>query len=201
MSRGCRAVFISPQIAVVPRTSASPRQGCWRNAGRLLFVLGANMKEIPLTQGKVALVDDADYEWLVQWKWYARKGRRTWYAIRGINKKHLSMHRELLGATTGSVVDHKDGNGLNNQRDNIRLATYTQNRANSPKSRVNTSGYKGVIWQKRGSRWRCVIYWQRRNIHIGMFSDKIEAAKAYDEAAKKYHGEFASLNFPTEVTT
>lgn len=111
------------------------------------------MKRIPLTQGKVALVSDEDYEYLMQWKWYARRAGKTFYAGRHVRlklkQKVFHMHRviaERLGIL--EAPDHKDRNGLNNQRSNLRAATISQNKANRGRNKNNTSGYKGVYWDK-----------------------------------------------------
>lgn len=157
-----------------------------------VFALPPNTRAIPLTKGKFAIVDAADYEWLMQWRWHSCHR----YAGRGENIDGVFlMHREILGAPDGMSVDHIDGNGLNNTRANLRLATQSQNLCN----RAAKSGYKGVDFQKRNGKWRARIKLNRKEIHIGEFTDAESAARAYDEAAKKYHGEFAWLNFPEEV--
>lgn len=156
------------------------------------------MKEIQLTQGKVALVDDVDYEWLNQWKW-SFNGR---YAIRWTVSVHnMFMHREILSVPQGMDTDHRDGNGLNNQRNNIRICTTMENLWNCKKPITNSSGYKGVWWDKRANKWRASICVNYIPIHLGMFSDLMMAAFAYDEAAVKFHGEFARLNFPKQTTS
>jgi hypothetical protein len=155
-------------------------------------------KEIQLTQGKVALVDDADFDWLNQWKWTAHKDRfDKWYARRlqwtGVIYKTIYMHRLILNASKGAEVDHKDGDGLHNCRRNLRESTHKQNSANQ-KAKSNT-GYKGVILE-RGGRYSAHIYVNRKHITLGRFNNPIDAARAYDEAARKNFGEFAHLNFP-----
>lgn len=155
------------------------------------------MKRIPLTQGKFALVDDEDYEWLSQWKWCADKGRNTYYASRNDNENKrqttIRMHRELCQSEED--VDHIDGDGLNNQKRNLRSCSSGQNSYNQRKSKNNTSGFKGVSWDKEKKKWAAYINFQRKKIHLGYFEDKIDASKSYDNAAIKYFGEFASLNF------
>jgi len=154
------------------------------------------MKTIILTQNKVALVDDADYEWLNQWKWYAQKGRYTFYACRKIKKKGkwklLQMHRLIMNAKKGQMVDHENGNGLDNQRDNLRFCTHGQNMANRKSSGI--SKYLGVNWHKRDKRWQVHITTNKRNIPLGYYKDEKEAARIYNKAALKHHGEFANLN-------
>ena len=158
------------------------------------------MKEIPLTQGKVALVDDDDFEWLSQFKWYAVKFGRTFYAVRQaprVNGKQRTiwMHREVLGLKPGDPrVDHRDGDGLNNQRMNLREATHRQNMMNS-RGRSGSSRFKGVDWDKRAKKWRARISVNGKKKHLGYFIDEEEAARAYDEKAKKIFGEFARVNF------
>lgn len=152
------------------------------------------MKQITLTQGKVALVDDADFESLNQFKWHAAKIGGVFYALRYARdlKQHVRMHIELLGY---KGIDHIDGNGLNNQRSNLRPASVAQNNRNVGLRRDNRSGFKGVSFHKHNQKWRAYIAFQRW-IHIGYFSTAAEAAHAYDIAAKKYFGTFARLNFP-----
>jgi len=158
------------------------------------------MKQISLTQGKMALVDDEDYEYLNQWKWYAhcRKNSNIFYACRWdkSRKEHprkiIRMHRFILQPTKNLQVDHIDGNGLNNQRSNLRLCTGQQNSQNCRLARHNTSGYKGVTFDRTGYRAR--ITFNRKQILLGYFSTPEEAAQAYNKAAIKYFGRFAKLN-------
>lgn len=151
-------------------------------------------KEISLTQGKVALVDDDMYDYLVQWKWRAAKmvtGR--WYAVSSIGR----MHRVVMNAPDGVDVDHKkQEETLNNQRSNLRLCSDSQNSWNVGKRSNNTSGYKGAHWSEFKERWVVTIGVRNKRIYVGSFVDKENAAIAYDNAARFYHGEFASLNFP-----
>jgi hypothetical protein len=160
------------------------------------------MKEIQLTQGKVALVDDEDFEYLNQWRWCLRgTGNGKFYAIRGFRKSKkcnvtcsISMHRQLMKPEKGYVIDHLDGNTLNNQKNNLRICTQSQNIANSKISILNTSGYKGVRYNKQNKRYYAVITFNRRAISLGGYIDIIDAARAYNKAAIKFHGEFANLN-------
>lgn len=157
------------------------------------------MKEIQLTQGQVALVDDEDFERVSQRKWCAMR-RRTYaqtdvfWAMTRIGQEIVSMHAFLLGNRQGYVIDHLDGQPLNNCRGNLRHATKSQNGSKnlSTLQRHNTSGVRGVVRHRR--RWLARIRVNGRLIHIGYFTDKLEAAKAYNAAAIKYHGEFATLN-------
>lgn len=166
------------------------------------------MAEIKLTQGKVAIVDDADLEWLSQWNWCVSKAGNgyCWYAVRGIrvDGKHriVKMHRQILDAKPGQGVDHRDGNGLNNQRANLRLATTAQNNANAPKRRGYggkpcISKFKGVGKSRsRSNPWRAYITVAGRHIPLGSFPTQEMAAAAYDAAAILHFGVFANLNFP-----
>lgn len=161
------------------------------------------MKEVQLTLGMVALVDDEDYEALARHKWTAQKssGGSTFYAVRWgpggrRNRKRILMHRVITGAVDSQDVDHKDGNGLLNTRSNLRRATRAQNAANKKIGRNNTSGYKGVYWKPKDARWQALIQPQGRCIYLGEFSDPVEAALAYDRAALEIFGEFARPNFP-----
>ena len=162
------------------------------------------MKEIFLTQGQVAKIDDEDHERINKHKWCALKSPRGFYAIRMMSsletknnggvRNIVRMHRFIMDTPKGMDTDHIDGNGLNNQRKNLRIATRSQNAINVPTRRDNTSGIKGVVWYKQTKRWRAQINIGKKRTHLGFFIDKTEAIKAYNEAAKKHFGDFASLN-------
>jgi hypothetical protein len=157
------------------------------------------MKEIKLTQGMVALVDDEDYQYLSQFDWYACKCDNKYYARRSarVDGKDIKiyMHREILGLERGQriFVDHKDRDGLNNQRSNIRLATCSQNNANKDIT-LGVSGYRGVSWFKPTRKWVARIKNGGKFISLGYFDKPEMAAAAYNTAALKFYGEFASLN-------
>ena len=157
------------------------------------------MKQIPLSQGLFALVDDEDYDFLMQWKWTANKERKTFTAYRNQHtpkpRKFIYMHRLIMGITDTLIfVDHIDGNGLNNQKSNLRACSNAQNLMNRPSNKNNTSGFKGVIFDSKNQKWIAQIMVNRKSIKLGRFSDKKDAAIAYNNAAKIYFGEFAHLN-------
>lgn len=168
-------------------------------------------KEIALTQGKVAIVDDDDYDRLAEYKWYAHKNRtcNLYYAMRQVgtapNQKCIRMHRVVANAPDGVMVDHKDGDSLNNRKANLRLCTHGQNIANRRRKGKNKSSqYTGVTWRPDNRKWRAGIKGgplipgtnRRKNITLGHFDSEVEAAHAYDDMAVIVHGEFACLNFP-----
>ena len=162
------------------------------------------MKAIPLTQGKEALVDDCDYEYLMQWKWqfHQEGNRRTGYAARretiGEKCNRVYMHRLVVARSgamaDGKQVDHVDGDGLNNCRSNLRPSTTSQNHANRRVNRNNTSGFKGVSWNRQAGKFEAHITVLRRKAHLKYFDDPRDAARAYNDAVLKHFGEFACLN-------
>lgn len=153
--------------------------------------------EIPLTQGKVAQIDDEDWPLLAPYKWYAARDRGTWYAHAGPldgdrSKAKIKMHHLILGTRW---ADHRDGDGLNNRRSNLRLCTNAQNQQNTG-ARSGSSGFKGVSWNSRKGLWLVQFRWDGRYHYVGYFRDEIAAARAYDAAIFRLAGEFARLNFP-----
>ena len=162
-------------------------------------------REVPLTKGYVAIVDEEDYERVCQYKWTALVSRHTVYAYRADRstgeRRTLYLHRFLLNPPEDMEVDHIDRDGLNNTRSNLRLATRRENMINRGMSPRNVSGYRGVSWAARDRRWLAQICVEGKTIHLGSFRDPAEAAKVYDEAAKEYHGLWAQLNFSSESVT
>jgi hypothetical protein len=156
-------------------------------------------KLIPLTQGQHAIVDDADYDFLMQWKWYVARG----YAQRSIRivrngksgQRALRLHNVLMSPPPGHIVDHINRNKLDNRRENLRITTQASNAKNAS-AQIRTSAYKGVHWHKVTSKWATKIRSEHRVYHLGVFVNEVDAALAYDHAARQLHGEYAVLNFP-----
>jgi hypothetical protein len=159
-------------------------------------------KLIPLTQGKFAIVDDLDFDWLSQWKWYAMRAHsiNNYYAVRANysdgKQQRIFMHRAISGMDGWTDTDHANGNGLDNRRENLRSATRSQNICNARRQNNNTSGFKGVSWRSDRGKWRVRVTIDGKRTTLGYFDDLIKAAVAYDVAAIEHYGEFACLNFP-----
>jgi len=164
------------------------------------------MRIISITGNQAALVDDCDYEYLNRWKWQLKKGSRTYYAERPAgskrNREKIIMHRLILGLSKGDgvIVDHRNRNGLDNRRSNLRIATHQQNSANSRKhSDASMSRYKGVYWEADRCKWRAYIYFTnqsgvKKKIWLGRFDREEDAAAAYNHKAVELFGTFASPN-------
>ncbi|WP_076854706.1 HNH endonuclease [Burkholderia pseudomallei] len=158
------------------------------------------MKTIPLTHGRVAFVDDEDFAILSKHKWHlsddgyacttVRHPVDVWRHVR------TSMHRMLLGLVPGDPRqgDHKDRNRLNNRRANLRIATVGQNNQNHGTPSTNTSGCKGVTWDKERSKWKATVYSEGKNRTVGRFTDREDAVNAYKAAVRAHHGEFACVD-------
>lgn len=157
------------------------------------------MKTIELTKGFCTLVNSENYDWLSGFKWYAdNSAKYSTYVLRADyssgNLKKIRMHRLIMRAKKGFVVDHIDGNGLNNQKSNLRVCSRKLNSYNSRLSSCNTSGYKGVHLIKGRHKYRAYIGHGKDRWNLGCFNCKHEAGEAYNKAAIKRYGEFAKLN-------
>lgn len=161
---------------------------------------------IPLSNGMFTVIDLVDYEKISGRKWHALHGWRnkTWYAQCNLYdadtkaESSCALHRFLMNAASGEMVDHKDGDGLNNRRDNLRIATRSQNSQNSTKRKNCSSQFKGVCWYPPTRKWVGQLRVAGKRIYLGYFQNEQAAARAYDAAAIKYFGEFALLNFPDQ---
>lgn len=152
-------------------------------------------KEIPLTKGKVALVDDEDFVRLNQWKWLTNCNG---YAARNVTLngkcKTIFMHRVITATPDGFYTDHINGNILDNRKINLRVCTHRQNIRNAKSRKNSSSKYKGVSWCSARKKWAVYLKNENENFLIGRYKNEEDAALAYNEAAKKYFGEFARLN-------
>ena len=160
-------------------------------------------KEILLTQSQIAIVDDADFEWLNQWKWCAQQSHMpeedyTFYVVRhirsGVKTTKIYMHRLILGLRSTEQGDHINGDGLDNRRCNLRSCSHSQNQMNSRKRRGCSSQFKGVSWDKARHKWQAYIRVNGKKQHFGRHTSELEAARAYDSAARELFGEFARPN-------
>lgn len=139
------------------------------------------------------LIDDEDYEKVMQYKWYSSSAG---YIIGRFprSRKIIYLHRFLICVPDNLHGDHINRNKLDNQKNNLRICTKMQNSANRSLGKNNTSGYKGVVWNKKEKRWRAVIWYKEKYYLLGKYETKNEAALAYNQAAIKLHGAFAALN-------
>lgn len=160
--------------------------------------------QIPLSRGMTAQVDDEDFDVVMAvGPWYATVKKQTWYATHDVRKADgrrtmQALHRLLR--PDWRLIDHINGDGLDNRRANLRLATFAQNGANRRMSRRNTTGFKGVFWDPERKLWRAAITYERRHHHVGRFATAEQAARAYDARALELFGEFARPNFPQETS-
>lgn len=158
------------------------------------------MKQIPLTQGKFALVDDEDYDFLMQWKWHINKGG---YAVRikhlkktnnYCERKAFYMHREIMKTPDGLYTDHINGSGIDNRKENLRVCSNRENSYNSSSHKGTSSKFKGVSWYKRDKKWQVQISLNGKQTLVGRFFSEEDAARAYNSMALKFYGTFARLN-------
>lgn len=154
-------------------------------------------RAIALSNGMAVVVDEADYPLVSSYWWHANATHGTYYARATINSKRVLMHVFLMGEKEGFAIDHKNGNGLDNRRANLRWATPSQNMMNTHGGR-GRSMYKGVSWAARQRKWMVSIFIAGKNKHLGYFDNEDDAARVYDSAALQHYGAFASLNFPLE---
>jgi len=168
-----------------------------------LWKYGYTYRRIYLDEGLWTIVDPQNYYRFGCFKWYLTAKDGKFYAVRNFTvdktkTKMISMHREIINAPKGLLVDHKNTDSLDNRRENLRLATRSQNMQNMKKKNKDksTSRFIGVWFDKSAGNWPSKITVNGKKIHLGRFHNEIDAARAYDRAAIKYRGEFARLNFP-----
>ena len=157
------------------------------------------MKEILLTKNQVALVDDRDFEYLSQFKWYAAKSGSTFYAKRDTHLTNgkrivIYMHREILNVPKGMETDHIDHFGLNNQRMNLRICTRQENQMNRNSQKNSSSKHKGIFWDKNAKKWQVQINYNGETKYLGIYHSETDAALAYNIKASELFREFAKLN-------
>ena len=161
---------------------------------------------ITLSNGQVAIVDAAALPLVTPYRWCPMRKRdgRVYAQAHGPRRdgtqSTILMHSLILGTPKGMASDHQNHDGLDNRRSNLRACTRAQNLSNRGKTIANTSGYKGVDWVKRIGTWRAQIGVQNKHLFLGHFTDPVAAARAYDAAARRLHGEFARTNFAEETT-
>lgn len=148
-------------------------------------------RRIKLTQGKYALIDHEDFELVSRFKWYFSS---LGYVSRSGCKKHFTLHQLIMKTKKGEYVDHVNRNKLDNRKENLRIVTNQQNSFNRIKSKNNKTGYKGVTYNKNANKFMSYINLNYKQIYLGLFNDKKEAAQSYNIAAIKYHGKFARIN-------
>ncbi|MFH1370644.1 MAG: AP2 domain-containing protein [Planctomycetota bacterium] len=163
---------------------------------------GYDFRRIYLGDGEWTILDKEDYYRLNHYKWFLTGRLHKFYAARTIKDGGRTiitrMHRDIMNPPPKLLVDHRNCDGLDNRRENLRLATKSQNAYNSRKRNNTSSRYIGVHLRKNNGRWEAQIRHHEKRMWLGSFKNEIDAARAYDEAAKKYHGKFARLNFPEE---
>jgi hypothetical protein len=166
-----------------------------------LLKYGYTYRRIPLGEGRFTIVEPGDFYRLNKYRWIADGIGESIYAVRNIisaneSPKFMRMHREIMNDPKGFLVDHRNCNGLDNRRANLRLATYSQNACNNRKRKNTTSVFRGVSFHTQKQCWGVHLQHQMKRVFLGYFDNEIEAAKTYDAAARKYHKDFARLNFP-----
>jgi hypothetical protein len=169
------------------------------------FKYGYTFRRIPLGEGIYTIVDEDVFYRLSHYKWHLKGCKANkFYAIADVKigpgrTRVVSLHREIMNNPKGFIVDHLNNNSLDNRKDNLRPATRSQNRQNAPKRKKNASSqFLGVSFHKEEKKYRARISIKGKRIHLGKFDNEIDAAKAYDAAARKYYGEHARVNFPED---
>ena len=159
------------------------------------------MKKIKLTQGRFAVVDNANFDWLNQHKWQVLNDKGNFRATRRSSRKNGKRHtiymaRQILGLEHGDKRqgDHRDHNTLNNRQDNLRICTNQQNTFNQKSSLRTSSRFKGISWHKQRKKWQARIQIDEKEKYLGLFVSEVKAARAYNKVAKEHFGEFACLN-------
>lgn len=157
------------------------------------------MREIKLTNGGIALVDDTDYESINHWKWrkdqhgYATRVKRTYIGKGKYKCTTIFMHRQILGTPTGKDTDHRDRNRLNNCRSNLRPATRSENNLNSKLRKDNTSGHKGIRWHTQTKKWNAAVWYKGRTYSCGLFNEIGDAIDARNKMLREIYPEFANV--------
>jgi len=183
----------------IPYPSFIERIGVWFLLRHRKKHYSCAFRRIKLTKGKFAIVDPEDYQKLAEEDWYyIESNSKNSYAARIDGGKIIYMHRQIMNAPKGKIVDHRDHEGLNNTKQNLRFATPSQNCCNKTLLKKGTSKYRGVSFYKKTGKWQAAIGCNGIDKHLGLFENEADAARAYDEAAKICHGEFAVLNFPQQ---
>jgi hypothetical protein len=173
--------------------------GFVKSTPRELVDRGDGTCAVRLSRGLVAVIDSADAEMVGAHSWFAHRASGLEYALRRERGKFIRLHRALMNAPKGLFVDHINGDTLDNRRANLRLCTALGNAQNARLQHNNSSGYKGVSWNKRYRYWVASIYPNDGHLYLGSFRSAEEAARAYNTAALKYYGEFARLNVLPEA--
>ena len=192
--------------AVVESKKVPPRCANTRGRGnrywRYPMHAESSTRTIPLTRGRVALVDECDHEMLSFWNWsFMKVGyAQAWVGSSMYDRRKSTMHRVIMLPDPSQQVDHINGDRLDNRRCNLRLCSGRENQMNRKKSSGKSSSYKGVSFFPRTGRWASRIKVHGRNLHLGYFVSEKDAALAYDAAALHHFGEFARLNFSDEVS-
>lgn len=153
--------------------------------------------KLELVRGDFALIDDADMALALPHKWYSVGIRHRLYCQAYIGGRNVYLHRLLLAPAPGMLVDHINGNGLDNRRGNLRLASFSQNNMNRAHN-GGAGGFRGVYQNPKGGRFYAKLMFKRKNLYGGSYDTPEEAARAYDDLARQHAGEFAVLNFPEE---